>query len=337
MVEVDATSRDILRALSEDCRRSASSLAKEVHCAPKTLKKKLARLENEYEIRYTLELDARELGFSAPYFVLVKFSKPIDETLLQQALKQYPFAQFAALTKGDFDLVVYVLAKNALDFVRWSNYFRQTLSEYIEHWEGGLVTGHWFGFFPLNEDILEYADLDERDRIMLRVLLRNAKIPISDLARRMNVPVSTMQYHLKKLFAMKAVRRATIVMEKGPYPVHYVGLYGYKMTKKFMRHGLSIRSFLTTEGTYEPVNRLLFEFNVAATTFDDVTVYSSTDLDEGHDFHKKMLELCGPELRDHKSAFILKVVKGSLPVRKLDMKRGYQAKGVHIYDYIEKD
>jgi DNA-binding Lrp family transcriptional regulator len=337
MVEVDITSKNILQAMSEDCRQSMASLAKKLHCAPKTVKKKLSKLEDEYDIRYTLELDENMLGFTARYFLLFRFSRPIDEKTILKVLKKWKYPQFAALTKGDFDLVIYLLTKTHLEFVNWVNYFRQELSGYIEYWEGGMVTGYWYGFFPESEEILEDADLEDRERIMLRILIRNARAPLSDIARRLNVSVSTAQYHMNKLMNKKLIKRATIVIEKPPYPVHFVGIYGYKMTSEFMKRALAVRSFLTTEATYEPVNRLLLEFNTAATTFDDVTFYSVTDLDEGYSFQKKMVELCGPELRTHKFAFILKVLKGSLPIRKLDIAKEYRADDVKIYDYIMKD
>jgi len=337
MLEVDALSREILHALSENCRRSVSSLAKELRCAPKTVKKKLLALEKEYNIRYTLELSEQELGFNATYFVLVKFSKPPDEKLLVAALRKYSMPQVAALTKGDFDMFIYVVARTPLEFSKWANYFRQTLTEYIERWEGGLITGFWFGFFPLSEELLEQANINEKEKLMLRLLVRNARISLKDLARRMNMSISTVRYHLNKLLESKIVRRATIIMERPPLHTHYIGVYGYRMTKNFLKNDLGVRALITEEPLYESINRLLPVFNVAGANFDDVIMYSVSDLEDGYNFHNEVIRRFGSELRDYKFAFVLKIVKGNLPFRKVSIKKDYRVDFMDIYDYLEKD
>ncbi len=336
MVEVDALSRDVLRAMSEDCRRSISSLAKELHCAPKTLKKRLAILEDEYKLRYTLELDEHELGFDAAYVVLIRFSKPPDEKVIRNALAKYPTAQFAAFTKGDFDMILFAAARTPYEFARWANYFRQALSDFMDSWEGSVVTGYWFGFFPLNEDVLTDLPIEESKRIMLRLLLRNARISLKEIARRMNMPVSTAQYHLRKLLSSKAVRRATIVMERPPLLTHYVGAHSYKLTHEFLKRDLKVREFITSEGGFEPMNRLLMAFNMSAASFDDVILYAVDNTQDGHQFNEKLDETLKPELRSSRSAFITKVLKGNVPCRKLNVKENYRVTTMGIYDFMEK-
>ena len=336
MMEVDALSREILRAMSEDCRRSISSLAKELHCAPKTLKRRLAALEEEYRIRYTLELDEHELGFDASFFVLVKFSRQPEESVVKQALAKYPTAQFAALTKGDFDMIIFAAARTPYEFARWANYFRQSLSNYIDVWEGGVVTGYWFGFFPLSDEIVAELKMEEPERTMLRLLFRNARISLKDIARRTNLPVSTAQYHLRKLLSSKAIRRATIVMERPPFLTHYVGTHSYKLTPEFLKRDLKVRDFITSEGGFEPMNRLLMAFNISASRFDDILFYAVDSTQDGYRFHKTLNEMLKPELRHSQIAFILKVLKGSIACRKLNVKDNYRVTTMGIYDYMQK-
>jgi len=336
-MEIDALSRDILQAMSENCRRSLSSLAKELHTSPKTLKKKLAKLEEEYGIKYTLELDESALGLNATYFVKINFSNPPSEKKLRRVLKKYPEIQFAALTKGDFDLLIYAVARTPLDFARWSNSFRQSMWQNLESWEAGVTTGFWFGFFILGEEVTEHMKLKHVERVILRELIRNARIPLSELARKADVPLSTAQYHLKKILSSKAVKRATLVMTRPPLMVHYIGLYEYKMTEDFLRRDTGVREVLTSEVGYEPMNQLMLAFNVAGAAFDDVLFYSLNSLDEAYEYQKELRNRFGDELKSNPSAFVLNVLKGNLPCRKLAVKDNYNSKLVNIYDKLSKD
>jgi len=338
MVEIDAISRDILQAMSENCRISVSALAKELHCAPKTLRKKLAMLEKEYDLRYVLELDTHELGLEATYITVVKFSKQPDEKLLSAALAKYPNPQFAALVKGDFDMIIYSASANHLDFARWVNFFRQTLAGYIDQFENGAITGYWFGFFPTNEKTIRQATkLSEAEKVLLRLLLANARMPLKELARRAGLPVSTAQYNLKKILSSRMVIRPTVVIDKPPYSTIYIGLFSQTMTKRFLKVNDKVRDLLFEESKYSPMSRLISTFNTTAGSFDDVTIYAVDSPEEGYKFHDQIKQACGAELRESRLAYAIKILKGSLPCRKLEVKQAYRTLAVDIYSFMERE
>jgi len=338
VAEVEALSRDILTAMSENCRRSISSIAKDLHCAPKTLRRRLEALEEEYDIHYVLELDSRKLGLEATYFTVVKFSKHPGEKLLAAALAKYQDPQFAALTKGDFDMVIYTASVNHLEFARWANFFRQELSEYIERFENGIITGYWFGFFPTNDETVKKVKLvSEAEKVLLRLLLMNARMPLKELARRAGLPISTTQYHLKKILSSEIVLRPTIIIGKPPYSTIYLGLFSQSMTKRFLKVNEKVRGLLFEESKYSPMSRLISTFNTTAGSFDDVTIYALDSPEEGYKFHQTIKDACGDELREGRLAFIVKTLKGSLPCRRLEVKQSYRASAVDIYGFMERD
>ena len=97
------------------------------------------------------------------------------------------------------------------------------------------------------------------------------------------------------------------------------------------------RELITSEGGYEPMNRLLLMFNIEGGDCDDVLFYSLNDPAEAQAFQTEMRTRFGKELKANPSAIVMDVVKGNLPCRKLNVKAEYNTKFMNIYDLMSKD
>ena len=93
---------------------------------------------------------------------------------------------------------------------------------------------------------------------------------------------------------------------------------------------------LVGEGGYEPMNRLLLAFNVTGGDCDDVMCYAFEDMDVAYSFEKEIKKLLGEELKESPSAFILRVIKGYLPMRNLRVKENYGVGSRDVYHLLSK-
>ena len=212
MAILDYISAQLLRELSQNSRQSFSELGRKLGISGATVARRMARLEKNYGLRYTLEINREALGITANYIIFANLKKIPPEAELERIFKKYPEAQYAALTKGDFDLFIYASSAKHEYLSRWANGVRQELNDYLDSWGATNVIGNWFGFFPLRDEIVEEVPIGEPKRTLLRLLNRNARMPLKELSKKVGMSMSTTQYHLKQLINSKYVKRFTIVM-----------------------------------------------------------------------------------------------------------------------------
>lgn len=336
MGEIDASSHKILRALSENSRFSYNELAKRAGCSPQTAKKRVKWLEKEFGIKYVLEFDEEKIGLSAAYITYAKFKSMPDTALLKKLLQKHAGPQFAAITKGDFDFIVYFSGRSNLDFSKWANWFRQQLSEYITDWQPSHTTGFWFGFFPLSLSTVAGIPLEGPKKKMLMTLAENARMPLEELAKKCGIPPSTAHYHLYSILNAGYVKRCTMIMQKSDYPITNIDTHGYHIGKEFWRRNLQGRNALLNEETgLSASNQLIASFNGVG-AFDDILFKSFEKLEDCQAHNEMYTGFFSKISTHHKSAIVMNVIQGALPVRNLDVKREYNQK-LEMYDLLEKD
>jgi len=252
---------------------------------------------------------------------------------LEKLLAEHPGPQFAAVTKGDFDFVVYYIGEKDIDFSKWANWFRERLGKRLREWQPGHVTGFWFGFFPLSKELIGRMPVKEPRKKMLRLLSGDARMPLKELARNCGMPVSNAHYHLARIMDSGLVRRRTIVMEKTLKPLISIGFSSYQISPEFMKSNLKARRELMAYQESLPAISLIASFN-AIGPFDDVLIRSFDDINEYPEHVEKMENRFEGTRSRHKSALITKILVGDLAVRNLSPKRHYDEK-LEIYDLMD--
>ncbi len=334
MALFDYITSQLMRELSQNSRQSFNGLGKKLGVSGSTVKRRLSKLEKEYGIKYVLEIDTEALGLVANHIILVKLKKVPPIQLLQKIFKKYPEAQYAALTKGDFDLFIYASASNHEDLSRWAHWTRQQLSEYVEYWGPTNVIGNWFGFFPLRDEMINKLSISESKKTILKLLNRNARTSLKELSNNVGLSMPTTQYHLKQLMKSKYVKRFTIVMTKPPKNVQYIVTWGYNILNNFMKYGVASRNFLVSTEKEGEMSSLVLASNTIGVT-DDVVIKAFDTIKEAQEFDEGIAEVFGPVIREHNSAFIVEDLVGYLPARNLDTKSEYHGEW-NIYDYLKQ-
>ena len=146
----------LLEALSMNSRLPHVRISSITGIPLHALEYRIKRLERILGIKYTLELNMNNLGFSE-YMILAKFisDKPSHEAV-RAALEKNPRVQLALAVKGTYDLIIFYEAENNtilsldLDSIRSSSELKDIESEwYITP----IATS--YGFVPLRQEFFD--------------------------------------------------------------------------------------------------------------------------------------------------------------------------------------
>jgi Lrp/AsnC family leucine-responsive transcriptional regulator len=111
----------ILRLLLEDSRRTLQDIGSEVGLSPASCWSRIKRLEAAGVIkRYTIDVDATQLGYRDSVIVQVTLESHTDETLYEfgRVLATIPEIQEAYLVSGDYDYYIRIAVRDTRDYER---------------------------------------------------------------------------------------------------------------------------------------------------------------------------------------------------------------------------
>ncbi len=193
LIHPDIIDLSILEAISTNARMSTNEIAKRINVSPSFVRYRLERLEKRYAIKYTLEIALAPFGYLR-YVALVKFTEgmpKIDD--MKKVLEAEPKIQLAALLKGEYDLLIYIIAESTreLDDCLYAIRSSRTFAPYKSYWYVSYIT-YAYGFIPLRNEFLEKLgkkvwhrtketprrppnSLTEREYLVLKALNENAK------------------------------------------------------------------------------------------------------------------------------------------------------------------
>jgi len=223
-------------------RAHASAIAKKAGLSVSATEYRIERLEHRYGIRYLAELNTHKLGF-IQYVLFVKFGDVhpgIEEA--RTAASEEPKVQFAALTKGDYDMVMYILDENsetAMDtMVRLR--MRSPLKAYEARWWLSPISLN-YGFVPLRDAFLEKVlkgriwtrsqetprpgpnQLMQREFDVIKALNSDGAKDFSEIDADSDLPPNTSRYtYLRLKDRMGRINRITITMDE--LPMKYLGI-----------------------------------------------------------------------------------------------------------------
>ena len=228
--DVDEIDKKILMILSMNARATMPFIAKMTGLSTSAAEYRVKKLEEKFGIKYILELDARKLGYTT-YLLLAKFEEnipPLSE--LQELLSKDLKIQFAALVKGNFDLVAFVLDEDAVNTV--DNFYiylvKGSLSKYIARWDI-IPFGQTYSFVPVRDEFIEYilgekrsakkdklpentSRLMNREFVVFKELNSNSNIKFSDIDKKYKLNKGTSQYAYQQLKSKGIILRTTITL-----------------------------------------------------------------------------------------------------------------------------
>jgi Lrp/AsnC family transcriptional regulator, leucine-responsive regulatory protein len=238
IVILDKIDKKILSELDLNSRQPISIIAKRLKLSRTIVEYRMQQLEKLGVIRgYVAFLDPYKFGFASwkVYFKFQNMNKEIEKEIHDYLGKQKNI-WWVISTMGSYDLMFCVLAKNAYDFYESLMNFQQKFNKivleiaitnhinshffnrgYLKKIKGGKVIGDTFTKKPSIEK------LDQIDYKILKVVSEKARMPSTEIAKKLKTTPAVIIHRLKNL-------------EKKALFVHYilnldVKRFGYEFYK----------------------------------------------------------------------------------------------------------
>ncbi len=208
---------NLLKVMSMNSRLTLNRISEITGISIHALEYRIERLERILGIKYTLELNINNLGFSE-YIIFAKLiSEKPNLNKVKEVLEKNPRIQLALATKGIYDLVIFCVAENnnvvaeVLDNIRNS----EILNDIEAEWYITPIAGS-YGFIPLRKeffDILkervwqrkkkgEHPNLSSlmyREYVLLRELNEDSRKSFSSIDKKYNLPTGSAKRAYKDL------------------------------------------------------------------------------------------------------------------------------------------
>ncbi|MDE1834008.1 MAG: AsnC family transcriptional regulator [Candidatus Micrarchaeota archaeon] len=329
--EYSYVKRAMLRELSEDSRISVTKLAKKLGCSRTTVINNLKTMEKEFGIRYTIEFNKKPLGIAHNQILAIKFGVKPKPQELEEIFKDDDMLRLAAVTEGDFDLLINMVSQSNEEYIYWGLRTTLKLLKYRPTIKPSFIAMSHTGYIPLTNATLKRfisnnKALDRLDRELLLQLNGDARLSHVALAKKLGSSVETIRYRFRKLSKSGLVKRYTITLD--------VPQSGYT-TAFFMNYefapGIMSRSEKAREYYIGLDDKLPFinSFQFLALCSGSFLLFGLGHFDnEGSAIkntiiaHKEIYKENNPTLSTGR---IVKVIKGDVPIRNIDLAKDYNS------------
>ncbi len=238
---------EALKVLSYNGKASFDTIAKVLHTTKTTAYNQFKDLVDEYGLKFVPEINIdgiwkyefikftrphkkREIveealeslpdaiGFEE-YMILIKFlnGKPKNEEILNAISNSYE-AQFVATLDGEYDLVMYVVARNYMEADRFLLSFDEKMSKYNIVSEMDRIMPA-FGFFPLSKKLIERFNIPESYLDLLLGLSDNGREELKAIAAKFKREPDRIMYAMERLRDTGILKHVTYYEEKPKYNV----------------------------------------------------------------------------------------------------------------------
>lgn len=244
-VKQDLTATEIdlklLTMLSMNARLPAAQIAKIIGMSEQAVYSRVKAIEKEFGITYLLEVDVEKLGYIR-YLILIKFEDDVPtKQEIEEAIEGEYNIQFAAMTKGDYDVVMYVIDETPLK--AYDNLLRLRQKRSISKYNGSWTFTNFaqtYSFIPLRDQFIENVvkekvwhrtkdtprldkgQLLQREFLLLKELNNNSNATFASTDQKCNFNKGTSRYAYQALRERGIVTRPTISMTN--LPIKYVGI-----------------------------------------------------------------------------------------------------------------
>jgi len=198
----------ILMSIYKNSRASLRELGENLGISYHVIQSILKRMEEEYKITYSLELDESKLGFTEGRMITIKFGRMPNVDFLKEKFQKDIFVQNAYLAEGDFDVVFYVVGLSSKDFSIWYHKLRVDLAEYAPVLKFSVVDASGVGFLPLRNELMnESTVLSSQEKKVLTLLNSNSRMRLKDIITASGLNQMKVLYIIKKLKTMGIIKK----------------------------------------------------------------------------------------------------------------------------------
>jgi len=268
MEKIDLKDRKILYQLDLNSRQPLSQIGKKVGLSKSVVAYRIKRLEEKGIIKnfYTI-INTAKLGYSMFrfYFKYQYVTPEIEKEIINHFLKS-KYLGTVHRVEGSYNLMVFMFVKNLPDFYI---FWEETLDKYKDYFAEQV-----FSLFS-NEYIYRYSflldekvdrtlveslggetivEIDGLDFQILKLISNDARIPTSDIAKKLNVTTDTIVNRIKKLIKKEIIKgfRISLDFSKLGYQWHKIDI-DLKDHKKLQ----SILEYLKDNPHFVAINKAL--------------------------------------------------------------------------------
>lgn len=211
MEKFDLIDRKILTELDKNCRIPNSVLSKKIHKSRETVKYRIKQLQKRGIIeKFITSINPNKLGYYMFKVYLKLENIPEEREKFFDELKQNKDIYWMGISDGAFDCVFAILSKSITEYFSKINYLLSRWQHLIISKVLGTMvdTRQYNKKFFINDKKGEYVtfggdvvnnQVDELDFKILTILANDAKIPLTELARKVNSTVEVVRGRMKKL------------------------------------------------------------------------------------------------------------------------------------------
>ena len=290
---MDLIDRKILCELDMDCRMPLSRIAKKLRIGKNVAGYRIKNLEKTGVIKsYICSVNLGTLGYNT-YKIYFKLNgERKAERQFVKSLQENSSVIHFLKTEGSYDYAVTIATRTVSDLDRFLTGVRNKFSGIIkEHYISILVYSR---LFKLNKLLLDekseikdrphrysgeagQAELDDKDKRILKEISQAANMPIVDIAKRTKLSLDTVKYR------MKVLRWSPIVYYRAFIDINKLGMYHYVIMLKTKNLTQSDEERLMTWCMFKKnvlyctkrVGNFDFEINVAITDINDLNGFIS--------------------------------------------------------------
>jgi len=210
-IKLDLTDRKILAELDKNCRIHNSVLAKKVHKSRETVKYRIHQLQNKGIIeKFITSINPNKLGYYMFKVYLKLENIPDEREKFFEELKQNKDIYWMGISDGVFDCVFAISSRSATEYYEKINFL-------LSKWEHLIVskilgtsvdTRQYNKKFFTNEtdgQIVVFGGdvvnnhIDELEYKILDILANDARIALTELARRTKSTIEIVRGRIRKL------------------------------------------------------------------------------------------------------------------------------------------
>ncbi len=238
-IKLDVKDRKLLYELDKNCRQSNSEIGKKIRLNKNTVSYNIKKLEQEEVILgYYSVIDNSKLGYFS-FRIYGKFfnTTPKQEEELIEWLKKDQRVGVVARIESIYDFVLMIWVRDVYEFDKFWFEFKKNFRKYFWNERVDVFPSvyHFKRKYLLDEKTYESyefigenkkAEYDELDIKILKLLAKNARMPLIEISEKLKTPERTVAFRIKKMEKNKIIQgyRVNINLKKIGYEYYKINM-----------------------------------------------------------------------------------------------------------------
>ncbi len=215
MVKIDSKDREILYQLDLDSRQSFARIGSKVGLSKTVVAYRVNKLiENEIIKTFYTVIDAFKLGYiSFRVYLVYQYMTQAKEKEIIEYFTNHKLTWWTISAEGRFDLALIMWVKDINDFYSfWDETLKRFRDYFMEQQFSAYIQLYSYRHSYLLDDMNKsdrtkfeitgggsQVKIDEIDFRLLRLIAPNARMPVKEIAKKLNTTVAVVNYRIKKL------------------------------------------------------------------------------------------------------------------------------------------